>query len=93
MHHLKQENVKGVITFSTGNHGISIASSAQRYSIDATIVVPQNSNRVKIQSMREAGAKVLEEGKTFEEAREKIYKNILKINFENMEYRKDIAKI
>ena len=68
MHHLKQEKVKGVITFSTGNHGISIASSAQRFSIDATVVVPQNSNRVKIQSMREAGATVLEEGKTFEEA-------------------------
>lgn len=32
-------------------------------------------------------------GKTLEEAREKIYKNILKINFENMEYRKDIAKV
>ena len=68
MHHLKQERVKGVITFSTGNHGMSIATSAHLFSIDATIVVPQNSNQIKIQSMREAGAAVLEEGKTFEEA-------------------------
>ncbi|MFT4300776.1 MAG: pyridoxal-phosphate dependent enzyme [Desulfovibrio sp.] len=68
MHHLKQEGVKGVITFSTGNHGISIASAAQRYSIDATIVVPKNSNLVKIQSMREVGATVLEEGENFEAA-------------------------
>ena len=68
MHHLKREKINGVITFSTGNHGISIASAARRYSIDATIVVPNNSNLMKIQSMREMGAKVLEEGQNFEEA-------------------------
>lgn len=32
-------------------------------------------------------------GSTFEEARNKIYKNIAKIKFDKMEYRKDIAKI
>lgn len=32
-------------------------------------------------------------GKTIEEAREKVYKNIPKIKFVNMEYRKDIAKL
>lgn len=32
-------------------------------------------------------------GKTLEEAREKIYKNIPKIYFDRMEYRKDIAKM
>ena len=32
-------------------------------------------------------------GNSLDEAREKVYKNIPKINFENMEYRKDIAKI
>ncbi len=32
-------------------------------------------------------------GETLDEARDKIYKNIPKIKFENMEYRKDIAKI
>lgn len=68
MHHLREEGVRGVITFSTGNHGISIAASARRYSIDATIVVPQGSNLVKIQTMREYGATVLEEGRNFEEA-------------------------
>lgn len=32
-------------------------------------------------------------GKSLEEARNKVYKNIRKINFEKMEYRTDIAKI
>ena len=32
-------------------------------------------------------------GKSLEEARKKVYKNIPKINFEKMEYRTDIAKI
>jgi phosphoribosylamine--glycine ligase len=32
-------------------------------------------------------------GDTIEAAREKVYKNITKISFQNMEYRKDIAKI
>ncbi|MFA9422232.1 MAG: phosphoribosylamine--glycine ligase [Sedimentibacter sp.] len=32
-------------------------------------------------------------GNSLDEAREKVYKNIPKIKFENMEYRKDIAKI
>ena len=32
-------------------------------------------------------------GKTIEEAREKVYKNIPKIKFEKMEYRNDIAKL
>ncbi len=32
-------------------------------------------------------------GKSLEEARDKVYKNIPKINFEKIQYRKDIAKL
>ena len=32
-------------------------------------------------------------GKTLGEARDKIYKNVSKINFEKIQYRKDIAKL
>ncbi|MCL2879572.1 MAG: pyridoxal-phosphate dependent enzyme, partial [Treponema sp.] len=41
MHHLSREKVPGVITFSTGNHGLSIATSAKIYGVSATIVVPR----------------------------------------------------
>jgi threonine dehydratase len=74
MHHLKQTDTRGVITFSTGNHGISVATTASWFGIDATVVVPENNNRSKNRKIREAGAKLIEAGKTFEEASEVVQK-------------------
>ena len=68
MHHLRQEDVPGVITFSTGNHGLSTATSAKWAGIPATVVVPLNNNPVKNRAIREAGAELVEAGATFEEA-------------------------
>lgn len=68
MSHLKKENVNGVITFSTGNHGISVATAAKLYDIPATIVLPQNSNVDKKRMIQETGATLIEAGETFEEA-------------------------
>lgn len=68
MHHLKNSGIKGVITFSTGNHGLSIAQSAAWLGIKATIVVPENNNPVKNRSIRSTGVTLIEAGKTFEEA-------------------------
>lgn len=68
MHHLKSAEINGVITFSTGNHGLSIAQSAAWLGIEATIVVPENNNPVKNRSIRSTGATLIEAGNTFEEA-------------------------
>lgn len=68
MHHIKKHSVNGVITFSTGNHGISIATSAKLYGIDATIVVPEGSNESKIERIKDSGAKLIVAGKNFEES-------------------------
>ena len=68
MHHLKNSGIEGVITFSTGNHGLSIAQSAAWLGIKATIVVPENNNPVKNRSIKSTGATLIEAGKTFEEA-------------------------
>lgn len=68
MHHLKNAGIKGVITFSTGNHGISIATAAKWFDIEATVVVPKGNNAAKNQLIRDAGALLIEEGDTFEEA-------------------------
>ena len=68
MHHLKKSGINGVITFSTGNHGLSIAQSAAWQDIEATIVVPENNNPVKNKSIKSTGATLIEAGKTFEEA-------------------------
>ncbi len=68
LHHLRQSETRGVITFSTGNHGLSIAQSAVWYGIDATIVVPEMNNPVKNRSIKAIGAELIEAGKNFEEA-------------------------
>lgn len=68
MHHLKQQNIEGVITFSTGNHGISIATAARLFGIEATIVVPKGNNPEKNTLIKETGAILVEAGKNFEQA-------------------------
>ena len=68
MHHIRASKAKGVITFSTGNHGLSIATAASWYGIKATVVVPEKNNASKSRRIRETGAELIEAGKTFEEA-------------------------
>jgi threonine dehydratase len=62
----------GVITASTGNHGQSIAYASQRFGIPCTIVVPVGNNPEKNAAMRALGARVIERGKDFDEAREAV---------------------
>jgi len=68
MSHLRRKGLKGVITFSTGNHGLSIATAAKWFGLDAVVVVPEKSNPTKIRAIRECGAELVEAGSTFEEA-------------------------
>lgn len=68
LHHLNSQSVPGVVTFSTGNHGLSIASASMWLGLPAVVVVPQASNPAKIRAIRETGAELIEAGRTFEEA-------------------------
>ncbi|MCL6271593.1 pyridoxal-phosphate dependent enzyme [Sansalvadorimonas sp. 2012CJ34-2] len=68
MAHLKKQGEKGVITFSTGNHGISIATAASWFDMQAVVVVPENNNPAKNRIIQETGAELIEAGSTFEEA-------------------------
>ncbi|MBT8489718.1 MAG: pyridoxal-phosphate dependent enzyme [Deltaproteobacteria bacterium] len=72
MYHLKQGGTKGVITFSTGNHGLSIATAARWFGLNAVIVVPKNNNPVKNRAIIECGAELVESGTTFEEASQTV---------------------
>jgi len=67
MSHLKHAGVPGVITYSTGNHGLSIATAAQWLGMQATVVVPVGANPAKVRAIREAGAELIEAGATFED--------------------------
>jgi len=63
---------RGVITATTGNHGQSIALAAERERVPCTIVTPVGNNPEKNAAMRAFGAELIEFGKDFDEAREKV---------------------
>jgi threonine dehydratase len=67
-----EERQSGVITASTGNHGQSIALACQREGVACTILVPIGNNPEKNAAMRAYGAEVIEFGKDFDEARERL---------------------
>ncbi|MBU0973114.1 MAG: pyridoxal-phosphate dependent enzyme [Proteobacteria bacterium] len=72
MHHLRKKGIKGVVTYSTGNHGTSVATSAKMFGLTAVVVVPEKSNPLKMQSIKDAGAELIEYGKDFEAAGRKV---------------------
>jgi len=63
------ERARGVITASTGNHGQSIAYAARLFDTRAVIVVPEESNPLKVAAMRALGAEVVFYGVDFDVAR------------------------
>jgi threonine dehydratase len=63
------ERARGVITASTGNHGQSIAYAAQAFAVRAVIVMPEESNPDKVESMLNLGAEIVFCGEDFEDAR------------------------
>ncbi len=67
-----EERAMGVISASTGNHGQSIAFAARQFGAAATIVVPEDANPGKVQSMQDLGANVIFHGDSFDDAREHV---------------------
>ena len=64
-----QERARGVVTASTGNHGQSIAYAARLFGVQATIVVPEGANPVKVEAMESHGARVIFHGANFDQAK------------------------
>src|SRR5467141_1706065 len=69
---LSPDERRGVITATTGNHGQSIALACQRDGVPCTIVTPLGNNPEKNAAMRALGAELIEFGRDFDEAREKV---------------------
>lgn len=55
---------RGVVTYSSGNHGRAVASAARELGVPATVVVPVDAPEVKVRGIRRLGAEVIEEGTT-----------------------------
>lgn len=54
------ERARGVVTYSSGNHAQAVALAAQELSIEATIVMPSDAPRAKLDATRGYGAQVIE---------------------------------
>jgi threonine dehydratase len=76
MNRLRQRvpGLAGVITATRGNHGQSIAFSAARAGIPATIYVPHGNSPDQNASMAAFGATVREFGKDFDEAKHEAHR-------------------
>jgi threonine dehydratase len=50
---------RGVIAFSSGNHAIAVSTAAKLFGIEATIVMPADAPKIKLETTRGNGATVL----------------------------------
>ncbi len=63
------ERERGLITASSGNHGLSIANACRLFGARAVIGVPLGANPLKVAAIEAMGAEVLFHGANFDEAR------------------------
>ena len=65
----ERPEIRGVISATRGNHGQSLAYAGARAGVSVTIVVPYGNSTEKNAAMRAQGARLIEHGADFEEAR------------------------
>ena len=65
------ERRRGVITYSSGNHGQGVAYAARAFGIPAIIVMPSNAPQVKRDATTALGAQIVDVGPASSERRER----------------------
>lgn len=66
----EREREAGVVTASTGNHGMAVAYAARELGTSAVVIVPENASRVKVERTERLGAVVRRVGRSMTEAEE-----------------------
>ena len=66
----ESELKRGVITASSGNHGLAIAYASRLFGVKASICVPERVNLQKLQAIEEQGAEIIRHGSGYDEAYE-----------------------
>lgn len=69
-----EDKKKGVVAVSAGNHAQGVAWAAQKFGIEATIIMPKPSPIVKVLNTRALGAEVILEGENVDESFEFVKK-------------------
>jgi len=62
---------RGVVAASAGNHALGLAYHGRALGIPVTVVMPRFAPLVKVATCRRMGAKVILEGESFEDARQR----------------------
>ncbi len=70
----EEERRRGVITFSTGNHGKAVACAAGESGIAAVICVSEHVPSYRVEAIASYGAQVVVEGKSQDEAEEHYHR-------------------
>lgn len=65
------QRARGVITYSSGNHGQALAFAAQRLGLRAVIVMPESAPRAKVEGVKRWAGEVVLAGTTSEQRYEK----------------------
>lgn len=68
-----EQRKKGVVTFSSGNHGIAVAYIAKKLGIKAVVCISRHVPKVKVDAITNLGAKVEICGESQDEAEEHCY--------------------
>jgi threonine dehydratase len=63
--------LRGVITYSSGNHGQAVAYAAKQFGVRAVIVMPETAPAVKVEGVKHWGGEVVLAGRTSEDRRTK----------------------
>lgn len=53
-----QRRARGVATFSTGNHGLAVATIARQLGVEATVCVSRRADPAKLEAIRQQGARL-----------------------------------
>ena len=61
----------GVVTASSGNHGLAVAYVSRLFGVDATVCVPTNANPQKVAAIEEQGGKIIRFGNSYDMAYER----------------------
>ena len=70
-----EPHATGLISATRGNHGQSLAFAGRRHGLPVTIYVPRGNSVEKNRAMAAFGAKLVEHGNDFQEAREEAYRH------------------
>ena len=66
----KEEQSRGLIAASAGNHAQGVALASQLLNIKARVVMMKKASKVKVQATKKSGATVILEGKNYDESYE-----------------------